>query len=185
MEPTSIAVVGPEGSGTNIVVDIVVKASGYPRSDPSALMLRKGKPLGEGLVHHISLPSHRPEVWWRKPVQPGMLVLGVIRSPINSIYSAWRRFSQLPLSSPSVRAYWENYAKAVGITAKITDFTILYEELIENPQQYLNILSVLLHKPPVSMGDLGITLTDRNGKYRKDGKFMKELSGLTTAPQGL
>ena len=59
-----VVVTGPEGSGTNLLTDIVTKLTGYPRSDPTASDILRVETLRPGMVYHISLPSHRPEVWW-------------------------------------------------------------------------------------------------------------------------
>lgn len=173
-----VIVTGPEGSGTSIVTDLVAELVGWPRSDPSALQITDFKTLPSGVVHHISLPAHRPEVWWPdglcKGLHPlhGIVVVGILRNLTDSVYSAWRRFSPFPARTDNVEYFVDNYRKAMVATQQLSQVLLSYESLCQYPDWGVSKLCRQLRAPPRLYSELGIELASRNGRYKDDFKFM-------------
>jgi hypothetical protein len=173
----SAVVLGPEGSGTYVFTDIVSKITGWPRADPSIAQLNQLYRQPKEHVYHVSLPAFRPEIWWEPDARwsKSTAILSIVRSSMDSTFSAWKRFGRLAQSDPTVEHYWRNHLKARELVWKHNDFFVIYESMCREPQALLDRLARFFNLPGIKYGDLGISLVDQNGKYGKSARFMREV----------
>jgi len=179
MKYKRVIVAGPEGSGTNILTDVVSELIGWPRCDPSALQIQKLQALDEERVHHISLPSHRPPVWARVgDLSDETVLVGIVRDEANSVYSAWRRFKGFPVTPqgglPDFRVFMDNYTIATTITMHQALLTVGYEGLCAQPDYHVRLICANLQLPRRSYKSLGVELQNQNGKWQNDSAFVRK-----------
>lgn len=180
-----ILVIGPEGSGTNLLTDIASKLRGWPRRDPIPKEFLAPATLERECVHHVSLPSHRPAVWFdfADPSVQDFLILGILRDERNSVYSAWSRFRHMPMipgAKSTLHDYIMAYRTAIQITRKHAHFYYSYVGLCKVPK--VVIRDHLRHiglgggnSIDTVMDKLGIDFVSHNGRYEKDTQFMQLL----------
>jgi len=171
----SIFVVGPEGSGTTLLWRCIaahpelrdLRARAAPHSS------RRFPPTG--LLLHLSLPTLRPMRWVHPQELPrGARIFTVRRSPVHTVYSAYRRFFDDP------REAWRAYFQAVRLESSYMAapgaISVAYEALVQDPAAVLRGL----------YGSLGVRedflpsvrLRDRNDdRWRADARFAEFMSG--------
>ena len=172
----AVVVVGPEGSGTTALANLTSRLTGWRRTDPSAVSIQRFQMHSHQAVHHISFPSHRPEVWWSpSEAWPDTTpVIGIVRRALDSTYSAWRRFHEYPLGqAKTVEDYWEYHIKARQMTYKYSKVVMVYERLCMAPQVNINRLALFLGVDSVPYADLGMEFESQNGKFYADKAFMR------------
>jgi len=165
---------GPEGSGTHMLADLVAELLGWPQSEPSLAQIQHPEELTRGMVHHISLPSHRPPHWFLTPEKgppKGSLVLGINRSPLDTLYSVWRRFGTR--TPESVNEHGQNLAHALIIMEFWVSTIVDYELLCSRKSEVDRLYEALRIKNPGKPPKL--EMINRNGKYRLDDFFMNEV----------
>jgi hypothetical protein len=133
--PPSIFVVGAEGSGTTAVWRCVV-AHPELRGMTTAQAPTPGRPMAAGVIMHLSLPTLRPMVWVQPDdLPPGAKVIVVRRSPVHTVYSAYRRFYDDPAAA------WRNYFYALRLeelyVAVHDPLCVSYEDLVCHPAKVL------------------------------------------------
>jgi len=136
MRAPSIFVVGPEGSGTTLLWRCLV-------AHPELKMMRamvapaRGRRLAAtGVLMHISLPTLRPMLWVCPTDLPhGAKVIALRRSPVHTVYSAYRRFHHEPGEA------WRAYFRAVELEARYVTIHRAwcgsYEALVSAPAEVL------------------------------------------------
>jgi hypothetical protein len=165
----SIFVVGPEGSGTTVLWRCIaahpelrdMKARVAPRS-----MARFPE---TGLLLHLSLPTLRPMRWVHPHELPrGARVLTVRRSPVHTVYSAYRRFFRDPGEA------WRAYFQAVHLESSYMvapgAVSVAYEALVHDPAAVLRGVYTSLGVSPDVLPS--VRLRDRNDdRWRADARF--------------
>lgn len=184
MSPPPILVVGPEGAGTTLLWRCVTahpQLSTMPAIEhPPA----RGPLPGEGVILHLSLPTLRPMRWvggWEAP--RGARVIVMRRSPLHTVFSAYRRFYQQP------RPAWRSYFRAVTLEAswigRHEPLCVTYEELVLSTAATLRRVYAFLG---VDAGFVPrIAITDQNDeRWRADERFAayaRRAFGAAPAPR--
>jgi hypothetical protein len=165
----SIIVVGAEGSGTTLLWDCIVRHPELKEMKPLAWPAPTGPLPAEGVILHLSLPTLRPMRWlggWS--VRRGAMVIVLRRSPLHTVFSAYRRFYRAP------KPAWRNYFRAVALeaswVARHEPLCLSYEDLVHNSRAVLRRVYEFLgvdasFVPPIE-------LADRNDeRWRQDARF--------------
>ena len=135
MRPSAF-VVGPEGSGTTLLWRCL---AGHPEMQdmtPVQTPARRGPFAATGALVHLSLPTLRP-MWWVHPehVPRGARVIVMRRSPVHTVFSAYRRFYDDPAAA------WRAYFQAVDLEERYIKrhrpLCVAYEDLIASPAKVL------------------------------------------------
>jgi hypothetical protein len=179
MSAPAIFVVGPEGSGTTLLATCIAR---HPALADREFWIAppRDRPLpSRDAIVHLSLPAWRPMVWIEEAQLPADAHVVVIRrSPVHTVYSAYRRFFDRP------RAAWQTYLRAVGfevayVTRRET-CCVFYEDLVRHPERVLRHVYTALGVD----GDVvpRVQLTDRNDeRWRADpafAGFMRDAFGI-------
>jgi len=169
MTAPSVFVVGAEGSGTTLLWRCIA-AHPELREIPAAPAPSPELPVNApGVIMHLSLPTLRPMQWVPpEDLPPGARVVIVRRSPVHTVYSAYRRFYDQP------RDAWRTYFHAMALEARYVavhdPLCICYEDLVGHPAKVLRGVYEWLGvrgdvRPP-------IRLRDRNDdRWRADSGF--------------
>jgi len=136
MRAPSIFVVGPEGSGTTLLWRCLVA---HPELRPMRARVAPGRGRripATGVLMHISLPTLRPMLWVRPTDLPrGARVIALRRSPVHTVYSAYRRFHDEPGEA------WRAYFHAVELEGRYVaihrPWCVSYEALVSAPAEVL------------------------------------------------
>lgn len=169
MTAPSVFVVGPEGSGTTVLWRSVA-AHPELQGMTAALAPTPGLPFAAtGAIMHLSLPALRPMLWVHpEDLPPGSRVVVLRRSPVHTVYSAYRRFFDDPAEA------WRTYFHAVRLEGRYVavhdPLCVYYEALICNPATVLRAVYEWLGVG----GDFlpSIQFRDRNDeRWRTDPAF--------------
>jgi hypothetical protein len=171
-----VIVTGPEGSGTNILTDLVAELLSWPRSDPGIREIQRIEELESEKVHHISLPSHRPVIWAELVEAQDSLVLGIVRQRIDAIHSSWSRYKGMPMVAgqgpPSISDFKSNYDTANVIAHLRSSLMFSYQRLCELPDYHIQLLSSRLLVQPWRYEELHTHLDNQNGKWKHNQEFI-------------
>lgn len=183
----SVFVVGPEGSGTTALWRCIA-AHPEVRGMPSAPAPTRGRPMAAGVIMHLSLPTLRPMVWVQPDELPrGSRVIVVRRSPVHTVYSAYRRFYDDPAAA------WRSYFHALRLEERYIGVhdpvCVSYEDLVCNSAKVLRAVYEALG----IRGDFqpSIRLRNRNDeRWHADARFAQfmhaafgELGGGAPTPR--
>ena len=167
--PPSIFVVGPEGSGTTLLWDCVARHPELQTMRARAAPEATGPMPADGVILHLSLPTLRPMRWvggWAVP--RGARVLLLRRSPVHTVFSAYRRFYRRP--QPAWRTYFRAVALEASWLARHEPLCVAYEELVIHSAAVLRRVYEFLgvdggFAPPIA-------IADRNDdRWRDDARF--------------
>lgn len=183
MATPSIIVVGPEGSGTTLLWRCVVCHPQLQELVAREAPAASGPIAAEGQILHLSLPTLRPMRWvggWA--VARGTRVIVVRRSPLHTVYSAYRRFYRQP--RPAWRSYFRAVALETSWIARHQPLCVAYEDLVHHPAAVLGRVYAFLGVDPAFSPPIAIA--DRNDqRWRSDARFaafVQQAFGIATAP---
>ena len=177
MSRPSIYVVGPEGSGTTVLWRCVC-AHPELQELKAVVAPQPGGPLPtEQVALHLSLPTLRPMRWVMPDELPkGCKVILIRRSPIHTVFSAFRRMYRRIGVAPA----WRNYFEAVTLQARYgvvhDSLSVCYEDFVTRPGQVLGLIYGFLgvaqnFLPPIE-------LNDRNDeRWKHDPEFARFMDG--------
>jgi hypothetical protein len=168
--PPAIFVVGAEGSGSTALWRCVI-AHPALRGRTTAQAPTRGRRMTAGVIMHLSLPTLRPMVWVSPDDLPaGSKVIMVRRSPMHTVYSAYRRFYDDPAAA------WRNYFHALRLEERYVTIhdpvCVSYEDLVCHPAKVLRAVYEALGL----RGDFrpSIRLRNRNDdRWRGDAAFAR------------
>jgi hypothetical protein len=167
---SSIYVIGPEGSGTTILWECIAAHPELAHMKAITAPTGRWPVASENVVMHLSLPTLRPMQWFGPEALPaGSRVVAIARSPVRTVYSAWRR-----MYGGDPGAAWRSYFRAVDLAARHlaahTAMAVAYEDLVSNPRRVLGSIYTFLG---VDGGFVpSIELRDRSDeRWRADAEF--------------
>jgi hypothetical protein len=165
----SIFVIGPEGSGSTLVSSCVAL---HPQLQDRRFLVQPTRvgPLPQSnAILHLSLPTLRPMRWVEASELPDdAMVVAVRRSPLHTVYSAYRRYFDHP--QPAWRSYLRAVATEAGYLERLNPFCLFYEDLVHNPRKVMRALYSYLGVDSEFMPALAFT--DRNDeRWRDDWRF--------------
>jgi len=154
---SSIIIVGAEGSGTTPLWNCVARHPQLAAMTALAAPPATGPLPADGTILHLSLPSLRPMRWFDGHAVPrGVRVIVQRRSPLHTVFSAYRRFYRAP------KPAWRNYLRAATLEAtwiaRHEPLCVTYEDLVHNTATVLRRLYAFLgvdadFLPPVEVTD--------------------------------
>lgn len=165
----AIIVVGPEGSGTTLLWRCVTAHPELRAMRALEAPEARGPLPAGGVILHLSLPTLRPMRWvggWEAP--HGARVIVMRRSPLHTVYSAYRRFYQQP--RPAWRSYFRAVALEASWIARHQPLCVTYEELVLNAAATLRRVYAFLgvdvgFTPPMAIAD------QNDARWRQDARF--------------
>ena len=136
MAASSIFVVGPEGSGTTLLWRCLAAHPELGEMRAQIAPPRRRRVAATGVLMHLSLPTLRPMLWVAPENLPrGARVVMVHRSPVHTVYSAYRRFHDDPAEA------WRTYFRAARLDERYIaahePWCVQYEALVAKPASVL------------------------------------------------
>lgn len=169
MTSPSIIVVGPEGSGTTLLWQCIARHPQLKAMTAQRAPATTGPLPADDVIVHLSLPTLRPMRWiggWAAP--RGVRVIVLRRSPVHTVFSAYRRFYRQP------RAAWRNYLRACALetswVARHDPLCATYEELVHNTATVLRRVYEFLGVDTGFAPPLEVTDQD-DERWRQDPRF--------------
>src|SRR6185369_11740742 len=134
MAASSIFVVGPEGSGTTLLWRCLAAHPELGEMRAQIAPPRRRPVAATGVLMHLSLPTLRPMLWVAPENLPrGARVVMVHRSPVHTVYSAYRRFHDDPAEA------WRTYFRAAHLEERYIathdPWCVQYEALVAAPAE--------------------------------------------------
>lgn len=167
---SSIYIIGPEGSGTTLLWECVAAHPALASLKAVNAPSERWPVASERVVMHLSLPTLRPMQWFGPEALPaGSRVIAISRSPVHTVYSAWRR-----MYTGDPGAAWRSYFRAVEFAARHLASpqatAVTYEDLVVHPQRVLGAVYTFLGLDPAFQP--AIELRNRNDeRWRRDAEF--------------
>ena len=136
MRAPSIFVVGPEGSGTTLLWRCLAAHPELSAMRAEQAPPRRRRLPATGVLMHLSWPTLRPMVWVEaEDISSRAKVVLVRRSPVYTVYSAYRRFHDDPAEA------WQTYFRAVRLEERYIaahdPCCVQYEALVSAPATVL------------------------------------------------
>jgi SM-20-related protein len=166
----SIFVVGPEGSGTTLLWRCIIA---HPELQGMTRLYAPPEDVSipSNVILHLSLPTLRPMRWVVPEDLPaGSKVILLRRSPVHTVYSAYRRFYRNPAAA------WRSYFRAVELEGRYIEshdpLCLNYEDLVchtarvlRSVYQFLGVSSDF--QPPVQLAN------KNDNRWRQDAGFRR------------
>lgn len=184
MSAPSIFVVGPEGSGTTLLWRCIIAHPALQGMDPVPAPTTGRAIPTTNTILHLSLPTLRPMLWVPPEDLPaGSKVILLRRSPVHTVYSAYRRF----YADADPADAWRSYFRAAELEGRYLavhdPLCLYYEDLVAHPAKVLHSVHDFLgvandFQPP-------IRLTNRNDdRWRQDAAFNRFMQTAFAALDG-
>lgn len=184
MKAPCIIIVGAEGSGTTLLWHCITRHPQFGGMTAVNAPAASGPLPSDGVILHLSLPTLRPMRWFDGAAAPrGAKVIVLRRSPLHTVFSAYRRFYKAP------KPAWRNYFRAVALeadwVARHQPLGVSYEDLVHNTASVLRRVYEFLGVDPDFVPSIAIT--DQNDeRWRRDARFaawMQRAFGVAPAPR--